>query len=132
MSRMFLYAVLIALASPALADEAAPRPDSPVSSDIKCYPLADIRRFVDGAGGALVQLTPEQFQFARGLFVGAPPVSTALPPGDRALMGVVNDRVGILFIDGDKACDGGVLPPTLRQMLLDVGAGKVNHDGGGI
>jgi hypothetical protein len=125
--------MLIALASPALADEAAPPSvDAPGSNDIKCYPLADIRTFVERAGGALVQLTPEQFQFARGLFVGAPPVSTALPPGDHALMGVVNDRAGILFIDGDKACDAGVLPPTLRQMLLDVGAGKVNHDGGGI
>ncbi|HLW93722.1 MAG TPA: hypothetical protein VKS78_20800, partial [Roseiarcus sp.] len=81
-------------------------------------------------GGALIELTPEQFEFVRGLFVATPPLSRRLPPGDHALMGLIGDRAGVLFIDGANACDAGVLPPELKQMLLDVGAGKVNHIGG--
>jgi hypothetical protein len=46
-------------------------------------------------------------------------------------MGLVNESAGIFFVDGDKACDAGVLPPALRQMLLDVGEGKINHIGDG-
>jgi hypothetical protein len=132
MVKTLLRATLIALALPALADEPnSPSREPEVANDIRCYPIADIKNAIAGAGGRLIQLTPEQFQFARGLFVAAPPVSTALPPGDHALLGEIGDRTGLLFIDGDNACDAGPLPTPLRRMLLDVGAGKINHVGGG-
>ena len=129
MFKALLCAALIGVAFSVKAAEAAP--DASARADIKCYPVADIKSFIAGAGGRLVELAPEQFQFARGLFVGSPPVSSQLPPGDHALMGVVGERVGVFFIEGDMACDAGVLPPALSQMLRDVGAGRVNHIGDG-
>ncbi len=98
---------------------------------VGCYPLADLKAFLDRDGGRLVQLTPEQFQFARGAYVATPPVSAALPPGDRAALALIDSRSELLFLDGDVACDAGALPQPLRQMLLDVGTGEVDHLGDG-
>jgi hypothetical protein len=120
---------LIIAANLTLGAASLARADGP--TDIRCYPLAEIKSFVDEAGGKLVDLTPEQFAFARGVFVATPPISTELPPGDHAMMGLVDGRAGILFIDGDNACDAGVLPPALAEMIRDVATGKVNHVGGG-
>ena len=51
-------------------------PDAP-----ECVPLAAIKSV-----SALTDLTPEQFQFARALYIAIPPISRQLPPGDHAIM----------------------------------------------
>jgi hypothetical protein len=127
MIKAFLCIALLASAAPAAADELQPPRAQPGGA--ACHPLSDLVAFLDRAGGRLVQLKPEQFQFARGVYVAAPPVSTSLPPGDRGAMAVGDDRSELFFIDGDVASDAGALPPPLRQMLIDVGAGKITHVG---
>lgn len=100
-----LALVALLIAGPALAQS------------MHCYPLSMMRHSIEEAGGKLIDLTPEQFQFMRGVFVGFPPTSTELPPGDHAVMGVLgNDGGGVLFIDGDQACDAGAISPSMRQI----------------
>ena len=41
---------------------------------------------IDAAVGATVQLTPEQFQFVRGFWMGIPPATRDMPPGDKAFL----------------------------------------------
>ena len=38
------------------------------------------------AVGATVQLAPEQFQFVRGFWMGIPPATRDLPPGDKVFL----------------------------------------------
>jgi hypothetical protein len=128
MIKVVLCMAFLASVAPAVADETRP-PSAQASA--ACRPISDLLAFLDQVGGRLDQLTPDQFQFARGVYVTAPPVSTALPPGNRAALAVVDNRHELFFIDGDVACDAGALPPPLKQMLRDVGAGKITHVGDG-
>jgi len=55
--------------------------------------------------GATVQLTPEQFQFVRGFWMGIPPATRDLPPGDKAFLAKDSNGVAVfgLFDDGGQA-----------------------------
>jgi hypothetical protein len=129
MIKVFLCMAFLASAAPAVADELQP-PHAPAGS-AGCYPLTDLLAFLDRAGGRLIQLKPTQFQFARGVYVATPPVSTALPPGDRGALAVVDNRNELFFLDGDVACDAGALPSPLWRMLLEIADGKITHLGDG-
>ena len=129
MIKVFLCMAFLASAAPAAADERQP-PYAPAGG-AGCYPLTDLLALLDRAGGGLIQLKPAQFQFARGVYVATPPVSTALPPGDRGALAVVDDRNELFFLDGDVACDAGALPSPLWRMMLDIAAGKITHLGDG-
>ena len=129
MIRVFLCVAFFASAAPAVADELQ-LPHAPAGG-AGCYPLTELLAFLDRAGGRLIQLKPPQFQFARGVYVATPPVSTALPPGDRGALAVVDDRNELFFLDGDIACDAGALPSPLWRMVLDIADGKITHLGDG-
>ena len=51
-------------------------PDAPA-----CVPISAFKSV-----STVTDLTPEQFQFARALYIAIPPVSRELPPGDHAIM----------------------------------------------
>ena len=51
-------------------------PDAP-----ECVPVSAIK-----SAATVTELTPEQFQFARALYIAVPPISRKLPPGDHAIM----------------------------------------------
>ena len=51
----------------------------------------------------VIELTPDQFQFLRALYVGLPPVSRTLPPGDKAVMANSGDAV-MLALVADQSC----------------------------
>src|ERR1700751_4355782 len=69
-------------------------PDAP-----ECVPMSAIR-----AVSTVRDLTPEQFQFVRALYVAIPPVSRTLPPGDRAVMVSSGGSVMLALVADGKAC----------------------------
>lgn len=79
-------------------------------------------------------VTPAQWQFLRGVFVTNPMTPSGIPYGDHATLAQLPGHPGgiVWFIDGDKACDAMPIPPELIQMLSDVGAGVVEHEGDGL
>ena len=89
------------LAAPAaLADTTDPisklfGPDAP-----ECVPMAELRAYAK-----TTELTPEQFQFARALFVAMPPIWRQLPPGDHGFLATADDGVTfIALVNGDQSC----------------------------
>ena len=79
--------LLIAIAAIPLLAAPASRADTanPISKLFgpnapECVTVAELRSYAK-----TTQLTPEQFQFARALFIAMPPISHQLPPGDHGL-----------------------------------------------
>jgi hypothetical protein len=123
------------LSAPAYAGDAAANGNGDYSSSTStdhCFSLAQVKVSIEKQGGRLIEMTPEQFQFARGMFVVTPPESAKLPPGDHAMLGEMpNGDIGVVFVDGDTACDVAMLGAPAKQMLMAVGSGSVTHIGDG-
>ena len=97
-----------------------------------CRPLADIRAAVAAHNDSRwIELTPEQWQFARGLFVLNPNTPAGLPYGDKAeLVQRAGDKDGVvLFLDGDKGCTPMQMPAEAIDLMMRVGAGEIAHEG---
>lgn len=118
----------IALASaPVLALLASPAP----AQQMPCVDLTSYKNSILERGGRWIELTPEQWQFARGVAAEAPMSPTELPPGDRAALAQASGDDGgiVLFIDGDHACGPLPFPANWVSMLREVGAGEIKHVG---
>ena len=89
-------------------------PESP-----KCVPLSAI-----GSVSRLAKLTPEQFQFARALYIAVPPVSRELPPGDSGIAASADGKVMIALVTDGKACARFLAPDFILSMLVQVGRGE--------
>ncbi len=76
-----------------------------------------------------VELTPEQFQFVRALYVALPPVSRTLPPGDHAVMASSGDVVMLALVADGQACARFLAPDFIQTMLIQVGEGETGHIG---
>jgi hypothetical protein len=72
----------------------------------------------------LTQLTREQFQFVRALYVAIPPISRALPPGDSAFIASANGRSMVALVSGGEACARFLAPDFVLSMLTQVGKGE--------
>lgn len=86
------------------------------------------------ADGQWIALTPEQYQFMRGIYAMNPQTPAGLPYGDRAVLARVPRSNGglIFFIDGDYACTPMPFPAELFPMLNDVATGTLNHESGSL
>ena len=117
-----LYAALVA----ALCVAAAPA----MAASEACSDAAKLKTKVEKHGLSWTLLTDDQRLFAAGLYVATPPVS-GLPFGDKAVL--VQSRDGdaglVYFIDGSLACMPFAVTAQVAKMLIDVGSGKVNHEG---
>jgi hypothetical protein len=84
--------------------------------------------------GTWIELTPDQWQFLRGIYVMNPQTPPGLPYGDKAVLARMKGSESglVFFIDGDKACTPMVAPPQLLGLMLEVGTGSSNHQGSGI
>jgi hypothetical protein len=89
-------------------------PDSPA-----CSPVIELKK----AGASVVTLTPEQFQFVRALYVGMPPISMSLPPGETAIEATIGKSVMIALVTGDQSCGRFLAPDYVLKMLDDVATG---------
>lgn len=90
----------------------------------QCVSVSEMR-----SAASVIELTPEQFQFARALYVLIPPVSQTLPPGDHAVMASQNGLVMVAFVADDKACARFLAPPVMQEMLIQVGEGRIVKPG---
>ena len=90
----------------------------------ECVPVSAFKSV-----STVTDLTTEQFQFVRALYVALPPISKQLPPGDHAIMASAGDEVMLALVDGNQACARFLAPDFIQQMLIKVGAGEVAHIG---
>ena len=113
-----LAAGCLGSSAPAFADDAGAfdkwlSPDAP-----ECVPLSAIKSVA-----TLTDLTPEQFQFVRALYIAIPPVSRELPPGDHAIMASSGDAVMVALVADGQACARFLAPDFVNTMLVEVGHG---------
>jgi len=99
-----------------------------------CMPVSEPRDAVEARGGTWTTLTPDQWQFARGVYVEIPDTPTRLPPGDNAVLAQLPGADGaiLIFIDGDQACSPEPLPASFVALIRAVGRGDIGHADGGL
>jgi hypothetical protein len=100
----------------------------------RCVDLATVRAATTGQNSKLIELTPDQWQFLRGIYAMNPKASTGLPDGDKAVLGLGSgDSSGLLFfVDGDKACAPMNAPRPVLLLMEQVAVGDANHQSAGL
>jgi hypothetical protein len=88
-------------------------PDAP-----ECVPVSAIKSVA-----TLTDLTPEQFQFVRALYIAIPPISRKLPPGDHAIMASSGGAAMVALVAGGQTCARFLAPDFIQDMLAQVGEG---------
>ena len=88
-------------------------PDAP-----ECVPVSAIKSVA-----TLTDLTPEQFQFVRALYIAIPPISRKLPPGDHAIVASSGGAVMVALVADGQACARFLAPDFIKTMLVEVGQG---------
>jgi hypothetical protein len=114
-----LAASCLVSSTPAFADEGAVVFDKWLNPDApECVPVAAIK-----SASTVTDLTTEQFQFVRALYVAIPPVSRKLPRGDHAVMASSGGAVMVALVAGGQACARFLAPDFIQTMLVQVGKG---------
>lgn len=100
-------------------------------AESRCSDISVPKDAVAAHGGRWIELTRDQWQFLRGVYVLNPSTPPGLPYGDRAVLATMGGHDGgvVFFIDGAQACTPMLAPAELVVMIGDVGAGAVHHDG---
>jgi hypothetical protein len=99
------------------------------SATDQCVKVQLPKREIEKNGGQWIELTMNQLQFLRGIYVLNPTTPQGLPYGDRAVLARFNAGSGglIFFIDGEQACTPMLIPNELIDMLNTIRAGTVRH-----
>jgi hypothetical protein len=82
----------------------------------ECVPMSEVQ-----SASKVTDLTTEQFQFVRALYVAIPPVSRTLPPGDHAIMASSGGSVMLALVADGQACARFLAPDFIQAMLIEVG-----------
>ena len=84
--------------------------------------LATARSANNGQDSKLIEITPNQLQFLRGVYAMNLEAPNGLPYGDNAVLAQDSgDSDGLLFfIDGDKPCAPMHAPPALLSLMEKV------------
>jgi hypothetical protein len=100
----------------------------------RCVDIAVPKDAITARNGKWIELTPEQWQFLRGIYVVNPETPAGLPYGNKAVLAQVDGNAGglVFFIDGDKACTPMAIPHELLAMVRDVATETINHETGGL
>ena len=119
-----LIAALVLLSAPAMAK------DIPT----KCKPYdgpKGARTTLMKEGDRWTKMTPSQFQFMRGIYVGSPSTPEGLPLGDGAALITKDGAKGglVAFTDHKNVCDMLPLPQQVIDLLMKVGAGETVSEG---
>lgn len=96
-----------------------------------CKPMDEAFKHVTDHGGIVGEVTNDQRIFLEGIYSMAPTTPTGLPLGDRAFMGQRegSDMSVIFWIDGGLACDAMTVPKEIVDMLSDIAAKVITHEG---
>ena len=82
----------------------------------ECVPVSALQSV-----SKVTDLTAEQFQFVRALYVALLPVSQKLPPGDHAVMASSGGSVMLALVADGQACARFLAPDFIQAMLSQVG-----------
>src|SRR5277367_5980911 len=117
---MFRIALAASIGVIALAPVVARAADS---SSARCTDISVPKSAIAAHNGKWIELTSEQWQFLRGVFVLNPNTPPGLPYGDKAVLAQV---------DGDRACTPMAIPGVLVGMVRDVAASTISHEADGL
>src|SRR5208282_2296436 len=100
----------------------------------RCVDVSAPKAAVEKMHGKWIELTPDQWQFLRGIYAMNPLTPPGLPYGDKAALARVDGKQEglVFFIDGDRACTPMAAPEALLTMMDDVASAKINHEGTGL
>src|ERR1700679_1501452 len=72
----------------------------------RCVDISVPKDAITARNGKWIELTPEQWQFMRGIYAMNPQTPAGLPYGDKAVLAQIDGNNGgmVFFIDGNKAC----------------------------
>jgi hypothetical protein len=72
----------------------------------RCVDLAAVRAAIRGDNGKLIEITPDQWQFLRGIYAMNLETPPGLPCGDEAVLAHVDGEPDglVFFVDGEEAC----------------------------
>jgi hypothetical protein len=117
--------MLASIARGAYAEEAPSGPQRP------CVDIAVPKAAITAHGGTWTDLTAEQWEFLRGVYVLNPNTPEGLPFGSRAVLAQIKGHDGaiVYFIDGEKACAPMFIPQLIVEMLRAIAAGRITHEG---
>ena len=104
------------------------------AAESRCTDISVPKSAIEAHNGKWIELTAEQWEFLRGVFVLNPNTPPGLPFGDKAVLAQVSGDTGglVFFIDGDRACTPMAAPRELITILRDVGAENIAHESGGL
>jgi hypothetical protein len=96
-----------------------------------CKPLGKLWADFD-AKTHFTALTPGQFHFVEGLYVGSPTTPEGLPPGDGALLATHDDAKNgiIIWTRGPLACAPIPINEKLVKLIVNVKTGALDGRGG--
>ena len=126
---------MLSIRSLALAGALAVLPQIATAAESEqCVDVSVPKHAIEARNGKWIQLTPEQWEFLRGIYAMNPLTPPGLPYGDKAALAKVDGNSGglVFFIDGDKACTPMPVPQTLLGMMDDVATAKISHEGNGL
>ena len=103
MKRSLLMSVVLLgfMGLPVMAQEHPPQQRK--APPPQCLALEKLKSSFDATTKVTV-LTPGQFHFVQGMYVGAPFTTPGLPPGDGALMVDAGGHAGIVWTRGKQGC----------------------------
>ena len=95
----------------------------------RCVDLAAVRAAITGHNGKLIELTPDQWQFLRGIYAMNLETPPGLPCGDEAVLAHVDGEPDglVFFVDGDKACTPMHAPRGLLSLMDQFAVGDINR-----
>jgi len=104
------------------------------SSPARCTDVSVPKDAIEAHNGKWIELTADQWQFLRGVFVLNPNTPPGLPYGDKAALAQLDGEPGglVFFIDGDRACTPMAVPGVLVSMMRDVAASNISHEAPGL
>ena len=126
---------MLSIRSLALAGALAALPQIAAAAESgQCVDVSVPKHAIEARNGKWIQLTPDQWEFLRGIYAMNPLTPPGLPYGDKAALAKVDGNDGglVFFIDGDKACTPMPVPDKLLAMMDDVATAKINHEGSGL
>src|SRR5277367_851946 len=102
--------------------------------EARCVDASKPKQVVEAQHGKWIELTPDQWQFLRGIYAMNPVTPPGLPYGDKAALATVDGHEGgvVFFLDGNRACTPMLAPDALLTMMDDVATSKINHEGGAL
>ena len=100
----------------------------------KCVDVSVPKKAVEAQKGKWIELTPDQWEFLRGIYAMNPLTPPGLPYGDKAALARVDGRKDglVFFIDGERACTPMAAPEALLALMDDVATAKIVHEGSGL